>query len=368
MPNVNITINRTTASGNLQMVKRDYRVSTNSPRDANGNLKLRSNPHTRVQTTLVSDRLNGADLRSHPWGSGALLPSYYALDWANLESRSYASFRRKLYSGSASLGVTLGGYKQSREMIVKRFHMLKLYSLATLSRTVVQEAMRDGKKLKPKDSASLHLEVIFGWVPLLQDIHAAATTVIQTAPAYAWVKSSAKSNQSFSNFKSPYHDYAVDFSASYTKAEFNLTHSRGAEVTVSNPNVWLAERAGLLNPVSVAWDLVPWSFVVNMFLNTGQLVNSITDYAGLDIRNGWATKKARGVALWHADKSRYWQYPGRDLFYVCNEKHTTTNAVSVPPLVFKIPEANWELAAMAGSLFSQKFAKIAGLINLNHRT
>lgn len=368
MPTVNTIVSKRTASGNLQVVKHDYRVTNYSPRDPTGALILQSNAHTRQQSTLVSDRLDGADLRSHPWGANVLLPSYYALDWARLESRSYASFRRKLYSGSASLGVTLAGYKQSREMIVKRFHALKLYSLATLHRTVVQEAMRDGKKLKPKDAASLHLEVIFGWVPLLQDIHAAATTVIQTAPAYAWIKSSAKTNQSFSQFAEPYRNYAVDFSASYTKAEFNLTHSRGAEVSVSNPNVWLAERAGLLNPVSVAWDLVPWSFVVNMFLNTGQLVNSITDYAGLDIRNGWATKKARGVALWHADPSGWGRFPGRDLYYQCNEKHTMTNAVSIPPLVFKVPEANWELAAMAGSLFTQKFSKIVGLIKPNHRT
>lgn len=368
MPTVNKIVTKKTASGNLQVVSLDYRVSTHSVRKPNGELKLRSNPHTRKQSILVSDMFNGADLRSHPWGSGVLLPSYYSLNWAKLEARSYASFRRKLYSGSASLGVTLGSYKQSREMIVKRYHTLKLYSLATLGRTFVQEALRDGKKLKPKDAASLHLEVIFGWVPLLQDIHAAVTTVIQTAPAYAWVKSSAKSNQSFSSFASG--PYNVDFSESYTKAEFNLTHSRGAEVSVSNPNVWLAERAGLLNPASVAWDLVPWSFVVNMFLNTGQLVNSITDFAGLNIGNGWATKKARGVATWHADRSKAYpnRYPGRNLYYACNEKHTSTNAVSIPPLVFKVPQANWELAAMACSLFTQKFSKVAGLINPNHRT
>lgn len=368
MSTVNEVQRRTTASGRLQAYSLDYRVSTDSPRRPDGSLKLRSNPHTRWQSTLVSDLYNGKDLRSHPWGSEVLLPRYYALNWARLESRSYASFRRKLYQGSASLGVTLGSYKQSREMIVKRFNTLRLYAGAMLGRTLVREAIRDGKRLKPQDVASIHLEIIFGWIPLLQDIHAAATTVIQEAPAYAWVKSSAKTNQSFSSFAPP--NGRLWEPGEYTKAEFNLTHSRGAEVVVSNPNVWLAERAGLLNLASVAWDVVPWSFLVNMFLNIGQLVNSITDFAGLDILNGYSIKKARGVATWHVDKHPVYpgRMPGRDLYYACNSKEVITNAVSAPPLSFKVPEANWELAAMAASLFAQKFAPIVKLINPNHRT
>lgn len=364
MPTVNIEKRKITAAGILQVVSVDYRVSQNSLRTPDGRLKLRSNPHTRWQSTLVTDTYNGRDRRSHPWGSRPLYPDRYALDWASLESRSYAKFRRKLYQGSASLGVTLGSYKQSREMIVKRFNTLRSFATSVLSRRTIQDALRAGRKLSPRDASSLHLEVVFGWVPLLEDIHKAATTVIQTAPAYEWVKSSARSNQTFSKFVSN------NYGEGKTFAEFNVKHTRGAEVVVSNPNVWLAERAGLLNPVSVAWDIVPWSFVVNMFLNTGQLVNTITDFAGLDILNGYTTKSARGVASWSVEKWDKYpsEFPGRLLYYTCNEKYTELNPVSRPRLQFKVPNANWELAAIAASLFTQKASGIFGLINLNHFT
>lgn len=217
--------------------------------------------------------------------------------------------------------------------------------------------------MKPKDAASIHLEVVFGWMPLVQDIHAAATSVIQAADTYKWIKASAGSTQEFSKLK-----VSLVETASIVAA-FNLRHSRGAEVVVKNPNVWLAERAGLLNPASVAWDLVPWSFVVNMFLNTGQLVNSLTDFAGLSILNGYTTQKVRGFATFKVPPKEHdaKNFPGRLMHYNTNEKYTVEEALNLPSLQFKVPGADLGLAAIAASLFEQKFSPVAKVIKLTHR-
>jgi hypothetical protein len=53
------------------------------------------------------------------------------------------------------------------------------------------------------------------------------------------------------------------------------------DVRVDNPNLHLAQQLGFINPLSVAWELVPFSFVVDWFGNVGQVLASFSDFAGL---------------------------------------------------------------------------------------
>lgn len=331
---------------------KSYRTSTwtNSPK-VNGKLVLRSNPHTFVRSELIrDDRKPGRNNLESPWGGNPLLPSHFDIKWARLETRSYQQFRRKLYQGSASLGVTLGSYKQSREMIVKRYQQL-----ASRADETIAKAAHDVVKRGPlKAAADLHLEVIFGWVPLLTDVMAAATTVIDHPPVHRFIRVSSVQTEYTDKFAYPFNNYTWRGA----RGEFILRSSRGARVTVSNPNLWLAERAGLLNLAAVAWDIVPWSFVVNMVSNVGVLVNSITDYAGLTIDSGYKSRIAEGVC--HYDTQYYepnWKYSGV-MRYKVREKTVTLDPIAVPSLTYRIPEANWELAATAASLFAQKFGRV----------
>lgn len=333
----------------------DYFAGDNSLWNIHG-LQLRSNIFHRNYFELRNFRRVGAFLPVHPACTSGELFNYVPVNYDVLKSRSYASFRRKLYQGSASLGVTLGSYKQSREMIVGRYRQLNRRAgeiLASVATT----------KVTAKKAASIHLEVVFGWVPLLQDIHSAATTVINEPEVHKWIRSTAREVQTtnrLDNWRNPW------LKVNITNTVYAY-HSRGALVTVSNPNQWLAERAGLLNPASVAWDLVPWSFVVNMFVNTGQLVNSITDFCGLTLDNGYQVQRAHGTSYWEVPYADSYNKGGSMLCYGRTKTTTLGSAVSRPPLIFKVPNANWELAAIAASLFAQKFGKIASLVKPTHR-
>lgn len=350
MPTTNTTVYYTSKFGAKDTLERRYSQWTNSPK-VNGKLKLRSNPHTFVWSRMLKDTRTPYN-RSHPWGSSTLDPSQFLIDWNRLETSTYQMFRRKLYQGSASLGVTIGSYKQSRSMIVSRYQQLGQRADAVLG-SAVDNIRKNGVG---KAAGSLHLEVIFGWMPLFQDIHAAATTVIQQAPVSQWIRVSRQVIQSptiYANGTSGWQQWQ--------SARLMVRSSRGALVEVTNPNVWLAERAGLLNVGAVAWDLVPWSFIINMVSNMGVLVNSITDYAGLQISNGYRVRSARGIMEYGflpISVNRGTQsYTGR-------YKNVTLDPVAVPKLTYRIPEANWELAAMAASLFAQKFSRITSLFRL----
>ena len=50
-------------------------------------------------------------------------------------------------------------------------------------------------------------------------------------------------------------------------------------------------NTGLLNPLSVAWELVPYSFVADWFLPVGSYLNNLDYDLGLRFLKGWITTK-----------------------------------------------------------------------------
>lgn len=289
-----------------------------------------------------------------PWSYGVKFP-------ASVSSEAYAKLRGKLYKGSSALGVTLASVKQSQAMIVTRFGQLE----KRVDRMAARLTKHLGAgRLTAREIASVHLEVIFGWVPLLTDIHAATTSVIQLAEPKMWVKASASST----DYK--YMERVVQGHLHRSRLDVEFLEKRATAVSVSNPNRWLAERAGLLNPASIAWDLVPWSFVVNMFVNTAQLVGSLTDFAGLSFTDASTTQFTRAkfaetytptVTAGSIKGSAVWS--GR---YV--EHNRSGGATARPPVTWKLPELSFANCALAASLFSQKFSsKIARVVKGNHR-
>lgn len=348
MPQVIFDKTHTDMDGVLVYDQWHRKVWWHSPR-VNGKLVLKANPFS-LREGFVSDFSPNSWEGANGLQSRAPDPSILINEdrlYGKALSESYARFRGKLYKGSAALGVTLGSWKQSREMVVDRFKQLDRRADRMLARV--------GSNATPKQLASAHLEVIFGWTPLLQDIHAATSTVIQDAIPKQWISASASDLIDYKN--SVWRGYWV-----HSTGLVRVRVRRAAAVNLQNPNLWLIERAGLLNPASVAWDLVPWSFVVNMFVNTGQLVNSITDFCGLSFSDGTTTRSSAYVAsdVVHAMRGSSWITAGT-CSYRSREKYRDGGAVERPPLVFKLPDVSWETAAMAASLFTQKFGRVAKL-------
>lgn len=353
-------------SGRVVVLETVNMTWTTSPR-VNGKLKLVANPHSRQNSKNLSYTTFGRAASADAILAGGYLINDYTAAinsaFGPLEAETYARLRGKLYKGSAALGVTIASWKQSREMIVNRYRQMSLQSdrFERYANSVfrIDRKSRE-RKLALDKLADQYLEMVFGWRPLLGDIHAACKTVIDTAPQARWVSASARNY--FSQQK-----VVSNTATLYDKRECSgvVRVNRTALVEVSNPNSWLQERAGLQNPAAVAWDLVPWSFVVNMFVNTGQLVNSVTDFTGLTFKNGSTTKAyvltARQTA--YNPKGQPSPYGGQSAFQY-DTKIRSVGAVARPPLVTKLPDVNWELAAIAASLFLQKFRRVSSLVNL----
>lgn len=345
-------------SGTSVLVYRLDRSWQHSPR-INGKLVLRSNPYSYLRATVGGftwDRATNRPPTQPPVGSS--LPAFISAQ-DRAYAQAYARLRGKLYAGGASLGVTLGSLGKSRDMIEKRVKTLNT-NVVTLTRDVLSS------KRKGKDASGLILETFFGWQPLISDIYAATTTVIQGATNVSYVRATGQAEYTWS-------DTTDDKSHTVVQAESGTARcTLAAAISISNPNLWLAERAGLLNPVAVAWDLVPWSFMVNAFSNMGGLVNSITDFTGLSFSGGTQTRSldmSRGYTSVLYQESHPNKGAASSATYRTFTLGRSLSGVPHrPPLVVRAPELNLKTAAIGLALAVQNMRALSPFYKLGQIT
>jgi hypothetical protein len=58
---------------------------------------------------------------------------------------------------------------------------------------------------------------------------------------------------------------------------------------MSSPETASLGAMGLTNPLLIAWELLPWSFVVDWFLPVGKFVENMDATAGLTFKDGYLT-------------------------------------------------------------------------------
>lgn len=329
-----------------------------SPR-TNGVLLLRSNPmiRNRMQHDVRVFSRKGFDHTARqPLGpSGTFGSQQLKAFRVGIDSVALAKFRGKIYKGSASLGITAASWRQSADMIRLRCRMLS--GRADYWAERLSHSRDDARMVRKyeRQLASFHLEVIFGWVPLMADIQASCNTLI-TSRFSSW-EQVASHHEGFDQRRWSLYE-GNNVTASY---DTTLTYrcKVSAQVQIDNPNLWLRERAGLNNYASIAWDLVPWSFVVNMFVNTGQLAQSLTDYAGLVFKNQAVTTLLRsayliqrhdGLILASSDSG------------VTSHKERSVGAIPRAGLTFRIPKVEMQTVVMAAALFTQKFRLLSSLV------
>lgn len=213
--------------------------------------------------------------------------------YTNVHTWSYNKAYEKLVSqlnNNSMWAVNLAEQNQSLNMIINRAHMLREFirdlrklrfaeAAATLRFYTVPKGVSKSKSL-----ANNFLEYHFGWEPLLNDIYAAVETFLDPhLPGYRPVR--GKGSARDGTHVAP--DYANFVSGGTTRESSKTTI--GCDIAITNHNARLATELGLVNPLSVAWELVPFSFVVDWFVNVGQVLSSYTDFAGLQTSGEFVT-------------------------------------------------------------------------------
>lgn len=125
-----------------------------------------------------------------------------------------------------------------------------------------------------KSFANNYLEFHFGWSPLVKDI-GNAIEVLQGGcpPTLVRGRSKSKFNTRLN----------LGWEGWTLTRELEQTVTLQAKVRITNPDIWLANQMGFVNPLKVAWELVPYSFVVDWFVNVSDYLGACTDFLGVDL-------------------------------------------------------------------------------------
>lgn len=352
-----------------------FLTSESSPRDVNGKLRLRANPFS-LHTTITN-------ATNHHGGGPApfIYPNFIGttndpkIDRARRVAGS--DLRRKLASevmnkNKGSLGVSIASAGQSIEMMRNSSQRLigifeaaeRFYRTRRGRKRLVRLRRLVNRGGRP--TAGMVLEGFFGWAPALEDFRSAMKTLGDPWPPSNWLSAGQKwqVSKQYSNAEDGWFNSSISWSAMGKE-------SYSCNVSVANPNVWVANKLGLINPFSVAWDLVPWSFLINMVSNMGQVMGSLTDFTGLSLTNTSLTysifmtedavtnyRDPRPGAYASGTGNRWSKVRGRLV------------GVSPPSVVpyFRFPEWNVGSASIIGALLIQKAGLLSRVLGLGALT
>jgi hypothetical protein len=134
-------------------------------------------------------------------------------------------------------------------------------ALRSLPRSVSGADARNAKrKLTTKDIAGAHLALVYGWLPTLSDVAAAAEAyeVLTQKPRTSRVMAARGVVSQVEGSQSP---------TLYTCPGIKISSKRA--IYVMTEQLSAPRSLGLTDPLSVAWELVPWSFVADWFVPVG---------------------------------------------------------------------------------------------------
>lgn len=123
-----------------------------------------------------------------------------------------------------------------------------------------------------KNIANGWLMYSYGVKPLMDDIYNCAD-IVQRPLERRRVRAGATAKRS-----NVYKDQK-----SYRGYDQDVRVGCSAYVSVANPNLWLANQVGLINPLQMINEGIPFSFVVDWFSNLSQFIQQMTDFVGLNV-------------------------------------------------------------------------------------
>lgn len=192
------------------------------------------------------------------------------------------------------MGANLAEAKQTLEMIAHRAEQL-----LTLARKLRRGSLKRRRKKKTglrewtQIPGGWWLEYHFAWSPLLGDIYTGCQMLSE--PVWDFTPITARASDGAIINRSHPRDWRfAEVDITNVKAHVSI---RG-NAKITNKNLYLANRMGLINPVSVAWEVVPFSFAIDWFLPVSSFLSSYTDSVGWELTRGQLGMKDIADSNW----------------------------------------------------------------------
>lgn len=225
-----------------------------------------------------------------------------AAELANNENRAVIKLRTKLKDSSVNVAVAMAESDQAFKMIGDRLRVLRR-SWSAMKRGDLRMAARVlgsndvifsknvtrfARNPDPKKAInSAILEIQYGWRPLLSDIYGALEHVEKRAKAKPNVlKVSVRSSVDREVIStSPYGFHGLTTTVDKVKRDYTVA----CLYKVSSPVLSELSQLGITNPALVAWEKIPWSFVVDWICHIGNYLSQFDSTFGLEFISGYET-------------------------------------------------------------------------------
>lgn len=205
----------------------------------------------------------------------------------------------KVRNQEINLGTTFGEIGETIDMVSSSARTLaRAYSAARRGNVAGVVRAYTGSSAESrvmdvaKAGANANLAFNFGVRPLVDDVYGLYDQmVLKNSPQYRDVHVVKASRfmpceaQGFSS--NGFH---------FNSIKGTITVKGSVTFWVTNPLLKTLDSLGLLNPIAVAWELVPYSFVVDWFLPIGAALESIVPPQGVQFTKGWISSRIEGVS------------------------------------------------------------------------
>lgn len=220
------------------------------------------------------------------------------------------------------------------------------------AKVVKEESETWGDSLLLGDVPNAYLAFKFGVEPVMQDAYGLMEILkAGAAPYEERIKATHRALRAFSQTRGNFQWSVEEYHAVVVKT--------GATFSVENANIWQLNQLGLINPVSVAWEVVPLSFILNWFYPIGQFLSSATDFAGLSVKDGWTLRSDQFTG--HHVYSQYPWPPMEEVGSGFVSRRTLGLLDLEPPTFVRIP-MNLGQAVSAGVILIQRLGGIKSSI------
>lgn len=130
---------------------------------------------------------------------------------------------------------------------------------------------------KSKSVGSAFLETWFGWLPTIGDIQSGLSFL---------GNSDLGTRKLFATAREPFFEVLTHNDQIGTHEGYAFCRI-GAEFSVTNSDAFLISQLGLSNPLLTAYELIPYSWMANWFVNLDQFLQQFSIYPGTSVGNPW---------------------------------------------------------------------------------
>ena len=238
----------------------------------------------------------GGSIKGNPefWSNGFLSP--VAIISVNRRARLTTECLLKIKSQKLDLSADLATAAQTFNMFARH--------ASTYFKALSAARKRDWKGLwgalglsgdiKKRGSVSAgYLEYIYGWKPLMQDIYGAWELLNEQMPKARLVHAVRKLSKTHHD---QYNAQVTGYNRKWVIQEYASGYDKlSLTGRISDDYARDCARAGLINPLTVAWEVVPYSFLIDWGMPIGNCLEAMDATRGLTFVGGYFSTRQEGT-------------------------------------------------------------------------